>query len=99
MQGLPGGHVYVAMRDVDTYMSALAEPSVGPLDSGQTDPDGERHRLVVMRFGPGSVDGWLGRLVAREPGIDPTGLLDEASRHRRSEVGANLRRPHARPLA
>lgn len=44
---------------------------------------GEReHRTVVLDFGPESVDGWLGRLVAaavREPSM-PAVWIDEASR-------------------
>lgn len=43
---------------------------------------GREHRTVVLDFGPESVDGWLGRLVAaavREPST-PAVWIDEASR-------------------
>lgn len=74
------GHVYIALHDMETYGEVLGELGFDPLHSVTMDFDGDLLRSAVMRFGPGSVDGWLARLVAKELGIDPQNLLDESSR-------------------
>lgn len=41
---------------------------------------GEGYQSAMLDFGPSSVDGWLGRLLAAELGVEEKGLLDCAAR-------------------
>ncbi len=72
--------MYYCQRDFSIQRDALA--SLGFVDIGlpETVIDGERHETLMLDFGPGSVDGWISRLVAGEVGVDDSELLDLASR-------------------
>ena len=74
------GHVYIAVRDVDTYAPALDHFGFSNLAAATVQLDGSPLHSTVMRFGVGGCDGWLARLAAVELGIDPSGLLDEGGR-------------------
>jgi DNA-binding response OmpR family regulator len=50
--------------------------------------DGTHYHVMALDFGPGSVDGWLARLVAAELGVDVGPQLDPEQR----ELGLNGRR-------
>jgi hypothetical protein len=74
------GHVYIAVRDVDTYAPALEHFGFSNLAVATVQLDGSPLHSTVMHFGTGGPDGWLARLAAAELGIDPSGLLDEDAR-------------------
>lgn len=73
------GSVYVSMR-TDVYDAPLHDLGFRQLPSAGATVDGQVYYSLATRFGEGSVDGWLARLVARELGVDPGGLLDEQAR-------------------
>jgi hypothetical protein len=81
-------YVYFAVRDYDAY-----EPIMEPLgfEPVLAPPivDGTQYQLVMLDMGPESVDGWLGRVVAAELGIDDgaSGMLDRQARTLRSPTG------------
>jgi Transcriptional regulatory protein, C terminal len=78
--------IYVVVQDVATYWPIVERLGFRPLTSAGDDftPVGPQlvgsaqYSSVVLDFGPGSVDGWLARLVAAELGVgqDP---VDDAS--------------------
>ena len=85
--------MYVAVNDAATYLPVVEELGFRPLpaplgprgqeDAGPAAPaalDGQDYATVVLDFGPGSVDGWLARLVATELGLDDDVPLDESAR-------------------
>jgi hypothetical protein len=74
--------VYATVRDpaFQTYAPALSELGFQPILSADTTLDGEVHRTVMLDFGPASVDGWLGGLVAQELGGNGAELLDVEAR-------------------
>ncbi len=73
------GHQYIAARDLEPYMPAFLHFGISPLGT-PIEIKGAPMRSAVLRFGRGSIDGWLARIAARELGIDPSGLLDEGAR-------------------
>jgi two-component system phosphate regulon response regulator PhoB len=52
------------------------------------------HALTFADFGPGSIDGWVTGLVAKELGLDAGGVLDATSH----EMVIDGRRKHLTPL-
>lgn len=85
--------MYVTVRDAATYLPVVEKLGFRPLpapagpggreEAGFAEPaklDGEAYASVSLDFGPGSVDGWLARLVAAELGVDDSQPLDEESR-------------------
>jgi hypothetical protein len=83
----------VTVRDAATYLPIVAQLGFRPLpaprgprgrhDPGPAEPavlDGRAYSSVALDFGPGSVDGWLARLVAAELGLADGGPLDESAR-------------------
>lgn len=85
--------MYVTVRDAATYLPVVERLGFRPLPlplgpRGGADPgfaapvvlDGRGYATVCLDFGPGSVDGWLARLVAAELGLDDDGPLDAGSR-------------------
>lgn len=74
------GHVYVAQHDFTLYESALTELGFRDIPEITVDLDGKPLNSKATHFGPGSVDGWMSRLLARELGIDPSSMLDETAR-------------------
>ena len=84
--------MYVSVNDAATYLPVVERLGFRPLPlplgpRGRQDPgfaapavlDGDDYASVVLDFGPGSVDGWLARLVAAELGLDDD-PLDESAR-------------------
>jgi hypothetical protein len=74
--------VYYTARDAafQIYAPALSELGFQPISSADTTLDGEVYRTGMLDFGPSSVDGWLGRLVAKELGGNGAELLDIEAR-------------------
>ncbi len=85
--------MYVSVHDAATYLPVVQrlgfEPLPAPLGPrGRVEPgiaapavlDGRDQATVVLDFGPGSVDGWLARLVAAELGLDNDHPLDDSAR-------------------
>jgi hypothetical protein len=85
--------MYVTVNDAATYLPVVEKLGFRPLpvplgprgqeDAGWAAPvglDDRDYASVVLDFGPGSVDGWLSRLVAAELGLDDDTPLDESAR-------------------
>jgi hypothetical protein len=85
--------MYVTVRDAATYLPVVERLGFRPLPlplgpQGRVDPgfaapavlDGDGYASVGLDFGPGSVDGWLARLVAAELGLDDDSPLDPSAR-------------------
>ena len=85
--------MYVAVADPETYLPVVGQLGFRPLplplgprgqvEAGLAPPavlDGVGYASVALDFGPGSVDGWLARLVAVELGLDDDQRLDPGSR-------------------
>ena len=70
--------LYTVLRDLEPYLPVMVELGFVPLES--IDIDGETFHPVYLDFGPGSVDGWLAGLAARELGVHDSGLLDSQAR-------------------
>jgi hypothetical protein len=68
--------VYLALNDLAPY-AAAAQKLGFRLIEGDGNKD---YRSAMLDFGPSSVDGWLGRIVAAELGIEDDGMLDCAAR-------------------
>jgi DNA-binding winged helix-turn-helix (wHTH) protein len=72
--------VYMALADLEPYAAAASTLGIVPLPE-QTTIGNSQMQAAVLDMGPGSVDGWLFRLAARELGITmPDDLLDKAKR-------------------
>ncbi len=67
--------IYVGLRDEARAAFAPALTTLGFQPVTRLDM-GEVYNLAVNDFGPGSVDGWLARLVAVEIGIEQFATLD-----------------------
>jgi DNA-binding winged helix-turn-helix (wHTH) protein len=74
--------VYSTSRDAafQIYAPALGELGFQAIPNGDTSLDGEPYRTAMLDFGPSSVDGWLGGLVAKELGSNGAELLDIEAR-------------------
>ena len=74
--------VYSSGRDAIFQLFFPAGRQLGFQTVSSTDVtlDGELYRTTMLDFGPTSVDGWLGGLVARELGGDGAELLDVEAR-------------------
>jgi hypothetical protein len=74
--------VYATVRDAafQNYAPALGELGFQAIPSADTMLDGEVYRTAMLDFGPASVDGWLGGLVAKELGGNGAELLDVEAR-------------------
>ena len=72
--------IYVTVQDVPTYWPAVEKLGFRPVGETRTDIGREAYASVYLDFGPGSVDGWLGGLVAAELGLEPPIRLDEGAR-------------------
>ncbi|HUE21820.1 MAG TPA: winged helix-turn-helix domain-containing protein [Bryobacteraceae bacterium] len=68
--------VYLTVRDLKPYAAAAAKLGFRVL----AEAGGDGCHSAMLDFGPSSVDGWLGRLVAAELGVEEDGLLDCAAR-------------------
>jgi hypothetical protein len=74
--------VYYTRREAafQIYAPFLAELGFQPIPSADKMLDGELYRTAMLDFGPSSVDGWLGGLVAKELGGNGAELLDVEAR-------------------
>jgi hypothetical protein len=68
--------VYLTVADLDPYAAAAVKLGFRVLPEA----GGNGYHSAMLDFGPSSVDGWLGRLVAEELGVEEDGLLDCAAR-------------------
>jgi hypothetical protein len=68
--------VYLTIGDLDPYAAAAVKLGFRVLPEA----GGNGYHSAMLDFGPSSVDGWLGRLVAAELGVEEDGLLDCAAR-------------------
>jgi hypothetical protein len=68
--------VYLAVRDLKPYAAAAQKLGFRVLGGAV----GDGYYSAMLDFGPSSVDGWLGRLVAAELGVQEDGPLDCAAR-------------------
>jgi hypothetical protein len=66
--------IYTVLRDPEPYLPVMIELGFVPLEP--IDIGGTTFHPACLDFGPGSVDGWLAGLAARELGVDDTSLLD-----------------------
>jgi hypothetical protein len=71
--------IYVTVQDVPTYWPAVEKLGFRPVGETPATLDGEGYAGVFLDFGPGSVDGWLGGLVAAELGLEPAIRLEESA--------------------
>jgi Transcriptional regulatory protein, C terminal len=71
--------IYVTVQDVPTYWPAVEKLGFRPVGETPVEVDDAVYASVFLDFGPGSVDGWLGGLVAAELGLGPAIRLDESS--------------------
>jgi transcriptional regulator len=67
--------VYLVVADLEPYAAVAGRLGFVPL-ADVADLGGKPYASAVLDFGPGSVDGWLARLVADELGIEPAIGLD-----------------------
>ncbi len=72
--------VYLTLADLAPYAAAATELGFQVLEDATVSLDGVPCYTAMLDFGPGSVDGWIGNLVAAELGIDREQLLDAAAR-------------------
>jgi hypothetical protein len=70
--------LYTVVRDPAPYLPVLLELGFVPFEP--IDIGGTTFHPACLDFGPGSVDGWLAGLAARELGVDDTSLLDPQAR-------------------
>ena len=66
--------VYLTLNNLAPYGAAAQKLGFRVLGGNATDG----FHTAMLDFGPSSVDGWLGRLVASELGIEEDGILDFA---------------------
>jgi hypothetical protein len=67
--------VYLALSDLAPYAAAAQKLGFRVIRDGNKD-----YQSAMLDFGPSSVDGWLGRIVATELGVEADGVLDCAAR-------------------
>jgi hypothetical protein len=72
--------MYVVVEDVAGYWPVVEELGFRPLPQGVAELDGVTFTSVALDFGPGSVDGWLSRLVGAQLGLSEGHELDEEAR-------------------
>jgi hypothetical protein len=72
--------VYLTVRDAAPHAAAATQLGFVLVDECATMVAGERYVTAMLDFGPESVDGWLGKLVAAELGIPTSNLLDVGGR-------------------
>jgi hypothetical protein len=68
--------VYLTVCDLEPYAAAAVKLGFRVLPEAGAG----RFQSAMLDFGPSSVDGWLGRLVAAELSVDEDGILDCAAR-------------------
>lgn len=73
--------MYTPFRHPEVYTPMLAPLGFTAIDEARTVVGDATYHSLVLDFGPGSVDGWLARLVAGELEIDDEPVVDSAARH------------------
>lgn len=71
--------VYGIRAELDLFLGVAAPLGFRPVGD-PVDIDGVAQQLVVLDFGPGSIDGWLSRLAARQFGDDDAPRVDPDTR-------------------
>jgi DNA-binding response OmpR family regulator len=79
--------VYVAVRDVEAWSTALLKLGFQMLPQHDAVLNGIRYHSALLDFGPGSVDGWLSKLAGDELGVDEGDLLDVSGRRLKLDGG------------
>lgn len=72
--------VYMPLANIAAYASAAQTLGFVPLPECNIELDGRTYLTAMLDFGPASVDGWLGRLVAAELGVSTSEMLDVDAR-------------------
>jgi hypothetical protein len=72
--------VYLTLRDIAPYGPVAQTLGFVPIPSSDAKLDERTYHTARLDFGPASVDGWLGRLVAAELGVTSSEMLDEEAR-------------------
>jgi hypothetical protein len=72
--------VYLTLRDMAPYAAVAQTLGFVPLADASVSVDGRTYSTAMLDFGPASVDGWLGRLVAAELGVNASEMLDVEAR-------------------
>lgn len=72
--------VYLTLFDLAPYAAVASELGFKVLDDATVTLDQQKAYTAMLDFGPASVDGWIGNLVAAELGINKEQLLDAATR-------------------
>ncbi|HEX4004064.1 MAG TPA: winged helix-turn-helix domain-containing protein [Candidatus Acidoferrales bacterium] len=62
--------VYLAVNELAAYASAAQTLGFRAIESAACELDRRTYHTAMLDFGPGSVDGWLARLVAAELGME-----------------------------
>ena len=68
--------VYLTLNDLVAYASAAQTLGFQPVESAALKLDDRTYFTAMLDFGPSSVDGWLGRLVAAELGVGKKDIVD-----------------------
>lgn len=71
---------YITLTDPAPYAAAARLLELRAISTAATSFDGVRHQLLMLDFGPQSIDGWLGSIVARELRLEQDGILDVDAR-------------------
>jgi hypothetical protein len=66
--------------DLVTYGPPTSQVGFQVVPDASVSLDGVQSHLAVLDFGPGSIDGWLTELVARELGMKQDEYFDESAR-------------------
>lgn len=72
--------IYTVTTTPEPYLPVVTQLGFRPVPDACLDVAGVPHTSVALDFGPGSVDGWLGRLAAQEIGVIGDELLDPERR-------------------
>jgi Transcriptional regulatory protein, C terminal len=86
--------VYATVQDLATWGPIISRLRFRPLESPPLELDGVLYHSAVLDFGPSSVDGWLGKLLSEELGIQETVVIDAEA----GEVRLDGRRIALTPL-
>lgn len=74
------GRMYGTLRDITPLLPTVQEVLASELTTTGALLDGVHFATVMIDFGPGSVDGWLARILSRELGVLERQWLDTAAR-------------------
>jgi hypothetical protein len=72
--------VYLTLRDLQPYAAVARTLGFNLLVDRGVEVDGALHTTAMLDIGPSRSEGWIGRLVATELGVEDDSLLDYAAR-------------------